>query len=89
MIIQTNAVNDIWRKAYDHFRLRLNERYKIDVAFHEYVLLCKERVDTVRREPKTAVGYLTIRGVKVLVVKDTKRSRHLKTALVNNQLTPK
>lgn len=78
---QANIVNDQWSRTYDHFRLRLNERYGIDVSFKEYVLLTKERIEKIKMDKRKCIGWLTIRGVKVLVSKDVKRSRMLSTAL--------
>lgn len=84
---QANVVNDEWMKAYEHFRLRLNERYNLDISFKEYVLLTKERVDKIKVTSKNkCLGWLTIRGQKVLVCKEMKRNRFLSTALNPNSI---
>lgn len=79
---KVDIVNSEWQKAYEHFRKRLNERYGIDVSFKEYILLTKDRVDKIKYSSKNkCIGYLTIRGIEVLVAKETKRNRVLSTAL--------
>jgi hypothetical protein len=82
---QADVVNDQWRKAYDHFRKRLNDRYNIDVSFPEYVLLTKQRVERIENQSQNkCIGWLKIRGVNVVVVKEIKRSRFLSTVLQSN-----
>ncbi len=79
---QADVMNDIWLKAYDHFRLRLNERYRLDISLKEYVLLTKERVDKIASTKNKCIGWMKIRGVNVIVVKETSRNRLLSTALI-------
>lgn len=85
--LQCDYENAIWQRAYEHFRLRLNERYQMDISFKQYVLLCKERVDKINYTSKyKCVGWLTIYGKKVLVAKETNRNKLLSTCLPANNI---
>jgi len=78
-----NAMNDTWLKAYEHFRLRLNERYGIDISFKEYILLCNGSIEKIGNisNNKKRIGWVKISGTDVLVVKEIKRDKRISTAL--------
>lgn len=71
--------------AYYHFNDRLNERYGVSISIEEYKELCKTPVHKIEQPTQNKkVGFLNIKGVDVLVVKEVKRNRRLITALPKN-----
>lgn len=71
-----------WQQWYTHFNERLQERYGISVSFDEYKILCRQKVAIIKYQSKNkAIGFLNIKGVKVLVAKERHRKRILSTAL--------
>lgn len=78
-----DRINQEWQSAYEHFRQRMNERYQKEITFPEYVYLCKKPLDRIFSDnPKTSIGWLHFRDKDILVVKDRKTPRRLRTALV-------
>lgn len=72
----------IWVDAYTHFNARLVERYRMSITLAEYKTLCREPVETIKKQgPHKKLGVLVIGGVRVLVGKEVSRNRLLKTAL--------
>lgn len=85
-----DIINGQWQRAYEHFRQRLKERYKMDIAFHEYVLLTGEKlINKQNQSDRKSIGYLFIKGKKVLVAKDKRRKPLISTALQFKILTSK
>lgn len=71
--------------AYYHFNDRLIERYDVSISLEEYKELCKMPVNKIEKPTQNKkVGFLKIKGIDVLVVKEVKRNRRLITALPKN-----
>jgi hypothetical protein len=74
--------------SYFHFNQRLNERYRIEVTFDEYLALCKNTINIWKKEQHKIKGILNIKGIDVLVVRERYRKRKLLTALPFNNYKP-
>jgi hypothetical protein len=75
-------IEKIWVDAYTHFNERLVQRYKISITLSEYKELCRAPIETIRKKgPHRKMGFLLIKGTRVLVGKEVSRYRLLKTAL--------
>lgn len=82
-------IKDQQFKAYSHFNERLNKRYGIEVTEAEWLSLCRSEIDIVQRKTRNrALGWIMVKGFKVLVIKDIKRKRFLATALPPEMLDP-
>lgn len=78
--------NKEWLTAYEHFRLRLQQRYYIDITLAEYVLLCNESVKKIFNDGnKVFIGWVTFKGKEILVCKERKKPKRLRTALKTKQ----
>ncbi len=83
-----DLTNIEWLRAYEHFRQRLGERYQLGIAFHEYVLLCNAPfIKAYINSKKTNIGWVKYKGVDILVVKERKNPKHLRTCLKTTQKT--
>lgn len=68
-----------------HFAQRLRERYGIDVSFEYYLVLIREKIETIRHlSNHKTMGWLKVQQQEVLVVKERNRNRLLITALAKN-----
>lgn len=79
-----DIINLEWNRAYDHFRLRLNERYQMDISFAEYVTLCQLPIENVysERNKKIYIGWVIFREMHILVCKERQKPKRLRTAMV-------
>lgn len=80
---KVDIINLEWERAYDHFRLRLGQRYSMDITFAEYVLLCQAPVQRLysERNKKIHVGWVQFNDKDILIVKERTAGKRLRTAL--------
>ena len=86
IMAEKKTKDDVFRKFFPHFSLRLSERYGILITFEEYANLCalylqRPKFEAKDNRPPIKTGYLKIHGVEVKVMKSTSLHKQLLTAI--------
>lgn len=78
--------NNEFISSYYHFNERLKQRYQLQVTIDEYKDLCRVQFKSFIKQSKNKnIGFIPIKGVNVIVVKERKGKRRLITAMPANK----
>lgn len=80
--------DNLFEYFFNHFKMRLIERYDIDITKEEYIELCKKDIDILYRlSSNKRIGFLKIKEKKVMVIRCNKE-KVLNTALLEGGELP-